>query len=142
MVPNLSETTVNDYFWVELPIVYLDFRAEHRLLLEELATDPQGAVSESELYNRVKGKSSFQQVITGETPENRLQVFRRLFLMPLRAQRLVVWQSDGTLTVGPGMEVLSRYYDAMPRPGKEYTTLKGLEEKDWFSKEELNIVSA
>lgn len=134
--------TPDDHFWVELPIVYLNFSVVHRHLLEELATMPQEKLLVTDLHNRLQNDMDFP-TYTGAAFDDRIRVFERLFLLPLKAQRLIIWYPDNTVAIGPDWELLSRYYDAtanLTSLTSEYPTLRKLaDETNWFFQEELEI---
>jgi len=139
-VPTRELGTDKDTFWVDLPIIYSDFKEQHRHLLEELATAPEETLSVSELCNRAQGWPDFGPLI-GDTYKERLQSFNRLYLLPLLAQGLVTRDED-IIAIGPNWPLLKRYYDAVPDPSSDQPTLHRLAEiEEWFFREEL-VISA
>lgn len=114
-----------DRFWVELPLVYLAFDAAHRAALEEL--ELVGApIREADLLSRLKGRSQ-------EFHNLDAQSFQRLFLVPLYAQQLVLWDS-GELRTGARWQTFKRYYDVMNRilEGQAEPLARLAADEDWF----------
>jgi hypothetical protein len=127
-IPKDVMGTAQDTFWVDLPVIYFDFNEQHRLLLEEVVTAPTATLSVDNLYSRLQGMPGVGP-LAGETIEDRLKTFNRLFLLPLLAQRLIVRDGD-TIQAGLGWPLLERYYKAARRAGQEVRTLRQLAEQE------------
>jgi hypothetical protein len=128
--------TSRDTFWVDLPTIYLGFDAAHRAILTVLARS-LAEVPIPALYSMVKQEYYHVfEAVAGEA------LFRRLYLVPLRVQRLILWHVDDTVEIGPGWGLLRRYYDAIHRPVNdvEHITLEQLADaRDWLHVEELKV---
>jgi len=140
-VPSTQIGREGDMFWVDLPIVYLTFDEHHRRILQVLVELSGEALSLSELYGFVVNGYSFDKP-PGETPKERLAWLRRMYLLPLRAQRLVTLD-EKAIRLGPGWSRLQRYYEVVSDPDQPIPTLRQLAESEkWLFREEWTLAGA
>ncbi|GAB4440173.1 MAG: hypothetical protein Kow00120_08230 [Anaerolineae bacterium] len=124
--------TERDTFWVDLPILYFDFNENHRCILETLEKLGE-PVSVDDLHNIVANDLGGE--LPGGTRQERLVWFRRLFVLPLRAQQLITGD-ERALTIDRGWERLKRYYSAIPQRGQAQPNLSQLTaDNDWLLRE-------
>jgi len=134
-IPSTQLGRDDDTFWVDLPIVYSTFNEHHRRILQVLVELGGEALSLSELYGFALNEYSFEQP-PGETLKERLAWFRRMYLLPLRAQRLIT-SDEKAIRLGPGWNRLQRYYEIVPAPDQPVPTLgQLLESETWLFREE------
>lgn len=125
----------DDTFWVDLPIVYLAFDQHHRRILQVLAELRGETLSLEELYEFVVDDYNFEKP-PGDTLKERLAWFRRLYLLPLRAQRLIT-ADETAIRPGPEWDRLQRYYEVVPDTGQYIPTLGKLAKSEtWLFREE------
>lgn len=131
-VPTNKLRTEQDHFWVNLPMVYLDFNPVQKQILQILAE--MGPLTIYDLHNYL------QAVVEGDR-----SLFIHSYLRPLANQRLIVHELDedkrGTYRIGPGWQQTRRYLDALPSDNQDMPhSLTELEQKvAWFSHKTLHI---
>jgi len=124
-----------DHFWVDLPLVYLDFSRLHVKILESLTTSPTGGLSVRELWERLQANAEVQGALY-ERGARSEQEFLHLLIQPLGAQRLVT-RAGEKVGISPAWMTLRQYWDAiygMPAPVPNLGRLS--KEESWFIKGE------
>jgi len=135
--------TSDDHFWVETPIPYVAFNRNHQALLRMLEEEMKGESVEIELaLDRLQGVDEFS-TISGNTRREKVQLFRRFYIVPLQAQRLIDSSNDDKIRIGMAWPRFKRYYEAMANQSilsGERTTLAQLSNAEtWFHQEKLVI---
>jgi len=134
-VPSAALGTVNDRFWVDLPIIYAEFDEGHQIVLEELATIPGGTLELAELISRSRAALAGHAIGADD------QAFRLRYIQPLLAQRLII-ERDGRFESGPGWQLLRRYYTAAHRSGERGQSQAELARGDaaaWLKRDDLRL---
>jgi hypothetical protein len=142
-VPERELGTDADHFWVEPPIPYIAFNPNHRALLRLLEEEIKGEAIEIEfVLDWLQSIDDFSS-IGGDTRQEKVKLFRRLYIVPLRAQRLLDLLDDNTIRLGAAWPRFKRYYEAMVREtnsGDQRATLTQLaKDETWFREEILKI---
>lgn len=135
--------TADDHFWVETPIPYIAFNPNHRALLRFLEEEMKGEAIEIEfVLEWLQHVDNFSS-IDGDSRQEKTKLFRRLYLVPLRAQRLLDLSDDNTIRLGAAWPRFKRYYEAMVSQTdsrEQRTTLSQLAKGEtWFYEESLKI---
>jgi hypothetical protein len=133
-VPINNLRTEQDHFWVNLPMVYLDFNQTQKLILQLLAD--MGSLTFYELHGYVQSEG-----LVGEDQ----QVFIHGHLRPLINQRLIVHEQDvhggNVYCIGPGWQQARRYLDSLP--SEAHTMPQSLTELvqkvNWFLHEAIPL---
>lgn len=130
--------TERDRFWNDLPVVPLQWDAGRQALLQMV--EALGSVPLDGLLERLMGKygDRFRDISEVDTKDDRLRLFKRLYLVPLAAQELVRWGDEG-IRIGPRWQLLSRYYQVLADVQRGTITLAELarSEAGWFKEEEI-----
>jgi hypothetical protein len=131
--------TDEDHFWVDLPVVYLNFSPAHRLLLEKVTTEPEPITFEELRGWLFRQTEPWVQDITNES------VLVHTYLRPLIAQRFISHErsqeTGDTYRAGPAWRRLARYWEAMSAVVPESDrSLTDLERESWFHSELLELV--
>lgn len=133
-VPLNDLRTDRDHFWVNLPMVYLDFNNTQKLILQLLAA--MGTLSIYELQDYVQAEG----LVTDDEKQ-----FIHNYLRPLINQKLIVHgqgkQQQTVYSIGIGWQQARRYLDALPNDSQ--TAAKSLTElaknTSWFIHETLTL---
>lgn len=137
-IPKDDIGTERDRFWNDFPVVPLQWDAARQALLQMV--EALGSVSLDGLLERLMGKygGRFRDINEVDTKEDRLRLFKRLYLVPLVGQELVRWGSEG-IRIGSRWRLLSRYYQVLADVQRATITLGELarSESGWFSEEEI-----
>jgi len=131
-VPTVDFNTKRDRFWVDLPVVYLDYSAVHWTILDALLN--LGPLDLYELHN----------LMAREVPDR--DEFIHSYLRPLAAQRLIVHEEDGDRHVyrlGEGWARLRRYLEALAPdeddPAPQSLSALVAARPEWFRHERLSL---
>jgi hypothetical protein len=128
----------DDRFWVDLPVIYMTFDEHHRCILRTLAEFDGETLSARDLYDMIVDDYNFGKP-PGETKKERLDWFRKMYLLPLRSQELIS-RDESEIRLGPGWNRLKRFYEAIPDPSQHTPTLADLaKSKSWLFQEELTL---
>jgi len=135
--------TSEDNFWVETPISYVAFNPNHRALLRMLEEEVKGQPVEIDfVLDWLQAVDDFNK-IGGSTHQEKLQLFRRLYIVPLRAQRLLALTDNDTIGLGVAWPRFKRYYEALTHQLSESENRITLAElaraETWFHEESLKI---
>ncbi len=128
----------NDQFWIDLPIVYLNFSPLHLCLLEWMQVDPEQFISAQELHQLLLEDHDARQLLenAGVGPR-KVKEFIYGFVQPLKAQRLLIERENEEFQLGvESWQRLERYLKALPTTEDENPHLSELAgKKDWFRKD-------
>lgn len=131
-VPLNKLRTERDHFWVNLPMVYLDFNLIQKQLLQLL--DEMGTLDIHDLHNYVQAEVGEDKTL-----------FVHSYLRPLIDQRLIVrnLSTNGrdAYQIGAGWQQTKRYLNALPAENQDLPkSLAELVQKaDWFSHKIMQI---
>lgn len=129
-VPLNKLRTEQDHFWVNLPMVYLDFNPVQKQILQLLAE--MGPLTIYELHDYLQA----------EVGEDR-PLFIHSYLRPLAGQRLIVCEADvhgrDACRISAGWQQAKRYLDALPSESQDGPHSLTELEQSWFSHKTLNI---
>jgi hypothetical protein len=138
-IPNIQIDPGNDRFWIDLPIVYLNFSPLHLRLLEWMGLDPEQSVSAQQLHQWLMEDPEAEQLLqnTG-VGVGKVKEFVYSFIQPLKAQKLLVTQGNEQFRLGiESWQRMERYLKALPNANGETPHLSELtRKKDWFHKDE------
>ncbi|MFZ4657661.1 MAG: hypothetical protein ACOYNY_11655 [Caldilineaceae bacterium] len=142
-VPERELGTDADHFWVEPPIPYIAFNPNHRALLRLLEEEIKGEAIEIDfVLDWLQNVDDFGS-ISGDTRQEKLKLFRRLYIVPLRAQRLLDLLDDNTIRLGTAWPQFKRYYEAMVSQtnvmDQRITLAQLAKDANWFHEEILKI---
>lgn len=148
-VPDSQMGREGDAFWVDLPVIYFNFNEAHRKILGMLDTLKGDACSVEDIYELTVDGYVIAQP-DGDDKHQRLITFRNQYLLPLEAQRLLVFDTDKevgvtekVINIGPNWSRLQRYYRSIsvtPEEKEEQWTLPQLAETEsWLIAEEWEV---
>lgn len=134
-VPQTHLRTEQDHFWVDLPVVYLDFSPVHWAILDALVSLGPSPLTLHELHS----------LLAQEVPDR--ATFIHGYLRPLSGQRLLVHEKDDhgrdVYYLGEGWARESRYLSALrqdeARPAPRSLSELASTYPEWFRHERLDL---
>jgi len=142
-IPNKQIDPGNDPFWIDLPIVYLNFSPLHLRLLEWMGIDPDQSVSAQQLHQWLMDDPEAKQLLQNAgVGDGKVKEFVYSFIQPLKAQKLLITHGNEQFRLGvESWQRLAHYLQALPDASGEIPHLSELgRREDWFCKDEDLIV--
>jgi hypothetical protein len=129
----------SDRFWIDLPIVYLNYDPLHQFIMHWLTLDVSVSFTTTKLFRDlstdVEGSKLLQAKGIGTSKDEETK-FRFLAIQPLLAQEILVRRDDDGLIPGPGWTRFERYIKALPTTGEDVPHLGKLANQvDWLKKD-------
>ncbi len=142
-VPPRDLGTIDDQFWVDLPIVYANFNKLHRTVLEELVSMPEKTITHEQLHGQLYQDAEISKLIDIGADGDR--VLRRTILQPMRSQRLIEHFPHANnnrldrYAIGSGWTQMERYLAIIDKvSATQYQSLSEIEAY-WFRKEPISL---
>lgn len=136
-----------DRFWVDLPLFYFNFDPVHQKILDLLATFGKDTLSVKDIYSKMAGEGVVSsEMWDAESNQQRLVEFRNQYLLPLKTQGFLLFDSnekvttlDNVIKIGPNWSRLQRYYQAFPSRDQSATLPQLAKTKSWLFAEEWPV---